>query len=73
MTLAGTAPQSTRSRVSVANSSWAIIDRVPPIEARRASTGLMAATPTQLYNARIKAGRANGGKSISQANVGATV
>lgn len=69
MTLAGTAPQSTRSRVSVANSSWAIIDRVPPIEARRVSTGLMAATPTQQTVAGNQQPRSVSNKSFEGENV----
>lgn len=60
MTFAGTAPQSTSSAVSSANSSSRIIARVPPMLARRASMGLMARTPTQQGTARIKAGRTGG-------------
>lgn len=69
MTFAGTAPQSTSSAVSSANSSSRIIARVPPMAASFASMGLMAATPTQQNYARIKAGRVNGGKSTINANI----
>lgn len=69
MTFAGTAPQSTSSAVSSANSSSRIIARVPPMAASFASMGLMAATPTQQNNARIKAGRANGNKSFDMGNI----
>ena len=69
MTLAGTAPQSTSNAVSSANSSSRIIARVPPMAASFASMGRIARTPTQQNNARIKAGRANGGNTTINANI----
>lgn len=69
MTLRGTAPQSTSVATRALNWSSAIICRVPPMLARRASMGLMARTPTQHNNARIKAGRADGDKSFDMGNI----
>ena len=69
MTFAGTAPQSTSTATNSANWSSAIICRVPPMLANLASIGVIAGTPTQQNNARIKAGRANGGKSFDMRNI----
>lgn len=66
MTFAGTAPQSTRSAVSSANSSSRIIARVPPMAASFASMGRMARTPTQQFTARIKSAAAAKCKANNQ-------
>jgi hypothetical protein len=69
MTFRGTAPHSTSKATISPKLSSAIICRVPDIEARRASMGLMGRTPTQQHYARSKAGRASSDKSTMNANI----